>query len=261
MKLEAVILDWAGTTVDFGCFAPVQAFLDGFAAFGIHPTLEEVRAPMGLLKWDHIHTMMQMPRISAEWEAVHGRPWTREDVDAIYQGTEALLLGAVARYSTPKPYVLDAVAELRRRGLKLGSSTGFTDSMMEIVTAEAAKAGYRPDCWFTPDSTGGRGRPYPYMIFRNLEALGVSSVAAAVKVGDTVSDIREGQNAGLLTIGVLEGSSVMGLSLEEFEALTPAERDAACEKARAVFEGCGADYTIKNLGELPELLDRIDRTL
>lgn len=160
MKLEAVILDWAGTTVDFGCFAPVQAFLDGFAAFGIHPTLEEVRAPMGLLKWDHIHTMMQMPRISAEWEAVHGRPWTREDVDAIYQGTEALLLGAVARYSTPKPYVLDAVAELRRRGLKLGSSTGFTDSMMEIVTAEAAKAGYRPDCWFTPDSTGGRGRPY-----------------------------------------------------------------------------------------------------
>lgn len=85
MKLEAVILDWAGTTVDFGCFAPVQAFLDGFAAFGIHPTLEEVRAPMGLLKWDHIHTMMQMPRISAEWEAVHDRPWTREDVDAIYQ--------------------------------------------------------------------------------------------------------------------------------------------------------------------------------
>ena len=160
MKLAAVILDWAGTTVDFGCFAPVQAFLDGFAAFGIHPTLEEVLAPMGLLKWDHIHTMMQMPRISAEWEAVHGRPWTREDVDAIYQGTEALLLGAVARYSTPKPYVLDAVAELRRRGLKLGSSTGFTDSMMEIVTAEAAKAGYRPDCWFTPDSTGGRGRPY-----------------------------------------------------------------------------------------------------
>ena len=99
------------------------------------------------------------------------------------------------------------------------------------------------------------------MIFRNLEALGVSSVAAAVKVGDTVSDIREGQNAGLLTIGVLEGSSVMGLSLGEFEALTPAERDAACEMARAVFEGCGADYTIKNLGELPELLDRIDRAL
>ena len=116
MKLEAVILDWAGTTVDFGCFAPVQAFLDGFAAFGIHPTLEEVRAPMGLLKWGHIHTMMQMPRISAEWEAVHGRPWTREDVDAIYQGTEALLHGAVADYARGNEKLGQALKLLNKEG-------------------------------------------------------------------------------------------------------------------------------------------------
>ena len=25
MAIEAVIFDWAGTTVDYGCFAPVQA--------------------------------------------------------------------------------------------------------------------------------------------------------------------------------------------------------------------------------------------
>ena len=30
MKYEAVIFDWAGTTVDYGCFAPGQAFLDAF---------------------------------------------------------------------------------------------------------------------------------------------------------------------------------------------------------------------------------------
>lgn len=27
-KTEAVIFDWAGTTVDYGCFAPVQAFME-----------------------------------------------------------------------------------------------------------------------------------------------------------------------------------------------------------------------------------------
>ena len=27
MKIEGVIFDWAGTTVDDGCFAPVQAFI------------------------------------------------------------------------------------------------------------------------------------------------------------------------------------------------------------------------------------------
>ena len=63
MKWEAVIFDWAGTTVDYGCFAPVQAFMEIFKKYGIEPTMEETRKPMGMLKWDHIHTMMQMPRM------------------------------------------------------------------------------------------------------------------------------------------------------------------------------------------------------
>ena len=65
-KIEAVIFDWAGTTVDFGSTAPVQAFIEAFGKFGIAPTLEEVREPMGMPKWDHIHKMMQMDRIAGE---------------------------------------------------------------------------------------------------------------------------------------------------------------------------------------------------
>ena len=45
-KIKAVIFDWAGTTVDFGCMAPVQAFVEVFKEFGIEPTMEEVREPM-----------------------------------------------------------------------------------------------------------------------------------------------------------------------------------------------------------------------
>ena len=62
-KIEAVIFDWAGTTVDYGCFAPVQAFVEVFCHFGVEPTTEEVREPMGMLKRDHIKTMLQMERI------------------------------------------------------------------------------------------------------------------------------------------------------------------------------------------------------
>ena len=28
--IKAVIFDWAGTTVDYGCFAPVKGFVEGF---------------------------------------------------------------------------------------------------------------------------------------------------------------------------------------------------------------------------------------
>ena len=68
--------------------------------------------------------------------------------------------------------------------------------MMHIVVPRAAQLGYAPDFWISPDGVGGKGRPYPYMIFENLKALGVSSVKNAVKVGDTVSDIQEGSTPG-----------------------------------------------------------------
>ena len=40
-KIECVIIDWAGTAVDYGCFAPVAAFLKAFAEKGLTVTMEE----------------------------------------------------------------------------------------------------------------------------------------------------------------------------------------------------------------------------
>ena len=82
--IEAVIFDWAGTTVDYGCFAPVKAFMEAFAHHGVPVTMEETRKPMGMLKRDHIRTMLNMERIAAEWKRVHGHEATEEDVDAVY---------------------------------------------------------------------------------------------------------------------------------------------------------------------------------
>ncbi len=83
MKLNTVIFDWAGTTVDYGCFAPVRAFVEAFKKFGIEPTVAEVREPMGMLKKDHIRCMMQMLRINNEWQRIYGRTWTEEDVGKV----------------------------------------------------------------------------------------------------------------------------------------------------------------------------------
>ena len=167
-KIEAVIFDWAGTTVDFGSMAPVQAFIRAFEKFGITPTVQEVRTPMGKLKWDHIHEMLQMPRIHQEWIRVQGRDWTREDVDQVYRVSEEAILEILPAYAQVKPYVPEAVASLRERGIKIGSTTGYTDEMMEIVSEAARKNGYAPDACFTPNSVGDKGRPYPYMIYCNL---------------------------------------------------------------------------------------------
>lgn len=247
MKCEAVIFDWAGTTVDYGCFAPVQTFVEVFKEFGITPTMEETRKPMGMLKWDHIKTMLGMERIRQEFVNIYGREPEDKDVDGMYEKFNEKLLKILDKFADPKDYVLDTVAKLREAGIKIGSTTGYTDEMMEIVTREAEKAGYRPDFVCTPDSTNHKGRPYPYMVFENMKALGVTSVKNVIKAGDTISDIKEGKNAGAVTVGIIEGSSEMGLSRAEFEALSEEERAAKAAEVEKRYLEAGADYVVMDI--------------
>ena len=256
-RIECVIFDWAGTTVDYGCFAPVHAFMEVFRAYGMEPTMEETRKPMGMLKRDHIKTMLEMPNIKAKWFEKHGRPVTDADIDAMHDRFEEILLESLSKFTTPKPYTIETVNLLREKGIKIGSTTGYNDIMMEIVTKQAEKNGYKPDTWFSPDSVNLKGRPYPYMIFQNIRALEIKSVENVLKVGDTISDIKEGKNAGVLTIGVIEGSSEMGLSKEEYKAMTKEEQEAKCEKVKTAFIEAGADDVILNMSELNTYIDNL----
>ena len=256
-RIEAVIFDWAGTTVDYGCFAPVQAFISAFEEFGITPTVEEVRKPMGMLKRDHVKTMMNMERIHELWIKEHGADFTEDDIDKVYEASETSILRNLKDFVELKPFTLDTVKKLREMGLKIGSTTGYTDEMMEIVVPLAKEKGYEPDCWFSPDSVSNMGRPYPYMIFKNMEELKVSSVKNVIKVGDTVSDINEGLDAGVVTVGVIEGSSIMALSETEYQALNEDEKARICDQVKAVYQKAGADYVISNLSELPALIQQL----
>ena len=72
-KINLVIFDWAGTAVDYGCFAPVQVFLEIFKEREIDVTLEEARGPMGMLKIDHIKAMLSLDRVTALWNEKYNR--------------------------------------------------------------------------------------------------------------------------------------------------------------------------------------------
>ena len=95
-KLKLVVFDWAGTTVDYGSFAPVAAFDKAFRAFAVQPTMDEIRAPMGMLKRDHIRTMLQMEGVAAQWQARTGKAAAESDVEAIYRVFEEKLMESLS---------------------------------------------------------------------------------------------------------------------------------------------------------------------
>ena len=70
--VKAVIFDWAGTVIDFGCMAPVEALCEVFAGEGVELTAAEARADMGRAKLDHLRATLAAPAVAARWQAAKG---------------------------------------------------------------------------------------------------------------------------------------------------------------------------------------------
>ena len=251
--VKMVVLDWAGTTLDFGCMAPSGAFVRAFSERGLDVTIAEVRGPMGLHKKDHLREMLRMARIGSAWEAAHGRPWQESDVDDLYRSVTPMQVAAAAEHAELVPNLIDDIRRLRDVGIKIAGSTGYFVEAAEVCYTRAAQQGYVPDFSICADEVPA-GRPAPWMIYRCMEALGVYPPTAVAKVGDTVVDIRDGLNAGVWSIGVVDSSNEMGLSLAEFRSLAPGERDARRKRVASIFRDAGAHAVVNTLAELPRAL-------
>ena len=259
-KLKALVLDWAGTTVDFGSLAPARTLQRLFSGAGIQLTEAEARRDMGLPKKDHIHRILSIPRVHDEWRGLRGHLPTSDDLDELYQLFVPLQFSCLAEYSAMIPGVMESVERFRKRGLKIGSTTGYTRAMLDLLLENSARAGYQPDCSLSPEDVGA-GRPHPYMIYELAIKLQVYPMAAIAKIGDTAADIEEGLNASTWSIGVAGTGNALGLSQAEFEALPETERRTRLVAARAELQRAGAHYVVDNFAELDVVLDEIDARL
>lgn len=259
-KVKAVILDWAGTAVDYGSFAPVAAFLRLFERWGVPIAASDARAGMGLMKKDHLRAILSRPAVAEAWRFAHKRPPNDADVEAMFAQLDPLQTAVLADYAEPIPGLVEVIGELRGRGVKVGSTTGYLSSMMAVLAPEAARRGYAPDCVVCPDQVPA-GRPHPWMCYQNAIQLGVYPNEAIVKVGDTPVDIEEGLNAGMWCVGVALTGSLVGLRETEVSALSTDQRDAVRRRAAEQLYRAGAHVVIDGIWALPEALEHIEQRL
>ena len=237
-KIECIIMDWAGTAVDYGCFAPVAAFIEAFAEKGLVIDVVQTRKPMGLPKIQHIRELLSMPDVNEQFTARYQRAWTEN-------------------YTDPIPGVIPTLEKLRAAGIKIGSTTGYTREMMDVVLPAAQAKGYHVDYCATPNLLPA-GRPAPYMIFENLTKLAVPSLDAVIKVGDTIADILEGVNAKVYSVGVILGSNEMALTEAETKSMPASELEARIADVKERMLAAGASYVIRTIEELPALIETIN---
>ena len=252
--VKLVVFDWAGTTVDFGCLAPAGAFVAAFAERGVAVPVAEARGPMGLHKKDHLRAMLAGPT-GERWRRAVGREWAEADVEELYRRVTPMQVEAATRHAALCPGVLECVADLRRRGVKIAATTGYFREAAEACYTAAAAHGFTPDFVICADEVPA-GRPAPWMLFRCMEALDVYPPAAVVAVGDTPADVRAAKNAGCRAVGVVDSGNEIGLSEAVFAALGGDERAAVRAAACQRLFAAGADEIVYGLDVLPAVLDR-----
>lgn len=255
--LKAAILDWAGTAVDFGSVAPVAALQRVFAENAVPITAAEARNEMGILKKDQIRAICAGRRVREQWTLRHGHAPSDKDVERMFAEFLPRQAEILAAHSSPIPGVVDTVRIWREAGLKIGSSTGYTRALLDVVIEVSAAQGYQPDASVTPDEVGG-GRPMPFMCYRNAILLGVYPLGHGVKIGDTPADIEEGLNAGMWTVGITATGNEIGLTLPEWQSLPEVERAERENAAALRLRQAGAHFTAPSLACCTEILVEID---
>jgi phosphonoacetaldehyde hydrolase len=261
--VKGVILDWSGTTADKYVIAPAVVFVDVFKKHGVPITMKEAREPMGLRKDLHIKALTEMPEIRKRWTEVKGKEPDQVDVDKMFADFVPMQLGCLRKYTDLIPGTVQAVRQLRDEfSVKIGHTTGFLSSMVDVLLEDAKKQGYVPDASVAGDDVINGARPKPFMVYRNMDLLDIRPIQSVVKVDDTVSGVGEALEAGCWGVGVSKYSNYMDVdTLEDADNLTAEDELVKIEKSRELLRKSGAHYVIDSIVDLPEIIEEINQRL
>lgn len=256
--IRAIVFDWAGTMIDFGCMAPVRALVDVFAEEGIALSPEEARRDMGKAKLDHLRALFADKNVQARWRTRNGRTSSEADIQRLYQKLVPAMQEAAGACSQLIPGAAETVAELRALGIKIGSGTGYTRDMMADILPRAAEQGYAPEVVVCAGETPS-GRPAPLMTWKALIELDAWPARACIKVDDAPVGIEEGRLAGCWTVGVSASGNGVGLDPASYAALSAQERQERLALSERVLKEAGADFVIEDVSKLLPVVHEIAR--
>jgi phosphonoacetaldehyde hydrolase len=261
-KVKGVVLDWSGTTADAYVIAPAVVFVEVFKKHGVEISMLEARGPMGLRKDLHIKALTEVPEIRDRWKKIHGKVPGKKEVDAMFADFVPMQLACLRQYTGLLPGVAKVTQKMQKAGIKIGVSTGFVRSMVDILEEDARKQGFKPDATVAGDEVAHGARPKPFMVYRNLDLLDIHPIQAVVKVDDTTSGVGEGLEAGCWAVGVSRYSNYMDIdTIEQAEKMPKAELERRVAYSADLLRKAGAHYVIDSIVELPEVIDDINARL
>lgn len=259
MDIKLVVFDWAGTLIDFGCCAPLIAFIEAFEIAGLPITEAIARKPMGSHKRDHVREILGYSEVADRVRADLHREPDESLVTDIYNIFSERLPDVLPRFATPIPGASETLDWLRQQGIAIGSTTGYVRSMMKVLEPVTSSLGIMSDAIVCSDEVV-QSRPAPWACFRMAEKFGVYPMSRCLKVGDTAADMAEGRNASMISIGVTETGNEVGLDREAWLALNPNEQNIRRAIAETRLRSAGAQSVLSGVHQLRGWIEK-DRSI
>jgi phosphonatase-like hydrolase len=195
MGIKLIVCDMAGTTVEEHGIV-YKTLREAMVTHGLTVSEAEMHPWHGAAKGAvTAHFLGREPGVSV----------TAKEIDQTFEELVTKAYSVKGATDLICPDLASWISQCQAAGIKVGLNTGFPVTIQEALLSDLKLDGM-VDCWVSASQVA-EGRPYPYMVHRLMEQMGILDCSQVAKFGDTVNDVREGKNAGCgLVVGVLSGA-------------------------------------------------------
>lgn len=210
-KISMVVFDLSGTTVSDDN-AVAKSLYAAALEFGLKVDLSDFEKTIGTNKI-HLYQFMiaksQGEPVLIEHLEKYHFPEHLDLAMKIFERYSVIMVNHYRREVKPMPGAEAVFQWCHDQGIKVVTDTGFhRDVNTAIMDGLQWRERGLVDLALDVESTGGIGRPSPYLIYTAMMQLGIQSIHEVIKIGDTPADLLSGYNAGCVAnIGVLSGAN------------------------------------------------------
>lgn len=273
MIIKGCIFDLGGTIVDRYSLTPLIAFRKAFRNRGIDLCPQLIRKDMGLNKMDHINKIFENENIQKQWYARNLETIDDRVKRDIFKEFSIIQKNETIERMKIIPQTIKCIRYLQDNNILTGVTTGFDYKQTMRVKSLLETYNIYLDSYVSSTCLDLPGRPESYMIHKNMDNLNIDDSRAIIKIDDTISGIKEGLNAGCLTVAVARWSVNMGVdTYEDMMRLDNCIMDGSndyslnyhnkkekLKECKEILKSSGAHYVIDTLEELPGIIEHINR--
>tara|TARA_Y100000996_G_C22427653_1_gene604215 strand:+ start:27 stop:809 length:783 start_codon:yes stop_codon:yes gene_type:complete len=257
--IRACIFDLGGTIVDRYSITPLLSLKKIFENRKIYVNNKLIWKDMGMNKKEHITNIVKDGYVSNQWTKRYKDYPDDFDINTLFNEFNEIQYKYSDEMIDILPETKQCMDYLDFNYIKTGCTTGFNKENMDIIKRKLERNSIFLDSYVSSSCLDKPSRPFPFMIEKNLENLEISDPKQVIKLDDTEIGIREGNNAGCITIGVARWSINMKIiDIEDAYGYSIFELQEKLKESRKMLKDSGADYVIDTLDELPRIIEKIN---